>query len=79
MTALNGVATQFAFESTTPQSEVPITIVAAELLVLFRQKGFRCHLREANATDVQVLVFDAGADRAQAKDILEAYKNAKGS
>ena len=51
----------------------------AELLVLFQQKGLRCHLQEAQTADVQVLVFDAGADRAQAKDILEAYKNAKGS
>ena len=51
----------------------------AELLVLFQQKGFHCNLQEAHTGDVQVVVFDAGADRARAKDILDAYKNAKGS
>jgi hypothetical protein len=52
---------------------------AGELRALFEQHGINCRLQPTLPAAASDLVFSREADVAQAKEILEAYKNAKGS
>ncbi len=59
MTALNGVATQFAFESITPQVEVPMTIVAAALLLLVGADPVGVSVGSGNPGSPQATIVEA--------------------
>lgn len=52
---------------------------AAELLPLFQQRGLDCQSEGETAGGDERIVLGAGVDRAQADEVLEAYKTAKGS
>ena len=52
---------------------------AGELQALFQQHGINCRLQPPLPAAASDLVFSRDADVSQAKEILEAYKNPKGS
>jgi hypothetical protein len=52
---------------------------AGELQALFRQHGINCRLHPELPAPRSDLVFSREADVSQAREILEAYKNPKGS
>jgi hypothetical protein len=52
---------------------------AAELAALFTQRGIPCRRETDTGPDEDTLVFGDGADAAALTEILEAYKDAKGS
>jgi hypothetical protein len=52
---------------------------AGELQALFEQHGINCRLHPNTHAGASDLVFSREADVAQVKEILDAYKNPKGS
>jgi hypothetical protein len=52
---------------------------AQELSALFKQYGITCRKEEGVQPGEDVLVFDAGADRAKVQQVLRGYEQAKGS
>ena len=52
---------------------------ASELAAIFRQRGLPCKLQADVRPGEDVLRFDEKADRATAMEILESYKQEKGS
>jgi hypothetical protein len=65
-------------------SEEAFAIVARKedvgaLYALFLQYGISCHRKPAMGLAEEALQFPKGMERAQVENILEGYKNAKGS
>jgi hypothetical protein len=52
---------------------------AAELQPLFKQHGINCELHPDPGAGKDDIVFTQAVDVAQVKDVLDAYKNVKGS
>lgn len=52
---------------------------ASELQALFQQHEIPCHIESAVQPGEEALVFSQQADVTQAREVLEAYKHAKGS
>ena len=55
------------------------TAHVAELVALFKQRGIPCRREPSSRPDEERLLFEPDADVAVAKQILAAYKSAKGS
>jgi hypothetical protein len=50
-----------------------------ELAAILSQQGISCHAEPGGASGKESLVVAGGADPARVAEILESYKNAKGS
>jgi hypothetical protein len=50
-----------------------------ELAAIVSQQGIPCHVEPGGVPGTETLVIGGGADPARVAEILESYKNAKGS